>query len=255
MTHELFDMRGRHVLVTGGGTGLGQRFATTLARAGATVTLAARRIDRLEETARAIRAHGGTAFCVPMDVASSASVAQAFGAIAATGPLDVLVNNAGVAADKLLLDVSEDEWDEVHAANLRGAWLVAREAARAMIAAGRGGAIVNIASILGSAVQKATGPYSAAKAGLLQLTRSMALEWAKHGIRVNAIAPGYYRTDMAADFLDSDAGQQLLRRIPQRRLGEPPELDGAILLLASPASSYITGSVLTVDGGLSLAVV
>lgn len=255
MLPDLFDMRGRHVLITGGGTGLGQRFAGTLARAGAAVTLAARRVDRLEETAGAIRAAGGTAHCVPMDVTSAASVTDAFAAIAAIGPLDVLVNNAGVAADKPLLDISEDEWDLVHGANLKGAWLVAREAARAMIAGGRGGAIVNIASILGSAVQKGTGPYSAAKAGLLHLTRAMALEWARHGIRVNAIAPGYYRTDMAAGFLDSAAGQQLLKRIPQRRLGEPPELDGAILLLASGASSYMTGSVLTVDGGLSLAVV
>jgi NAD(P)-dependent dehydrogenase (short-subunit alcohol dehydrogenase family) len=167
----------------------------------------------------------------------------------------VLVNNAGVAADKSLLETSEDEWDLLMDANLKGAWLVARAAAGTMIANDTGGTIVNIASILGSAVQKRTGPYAAAKAGLLHLTRAMALEWARHGIRVNAIAPGYYRTDMAADFLDSAAGQQLRKRIPQRRLGNPEELDGAILLLASGASSYMTGSVITVDGGLSLAIV
>jgi NAD(P)-dependent dehydrogenase (short-subunit alcohol dehydrogenase family) len=252
---SLFDMSGRRVLVTGGGTGLGQRFAHTLAAAGATVILAARRADKLEQTSASIRAAGGNAHCVTMDVASAASVAQGFAAIAATGPLDVLVNNAGAAADKSLLETSEEEWDQLMDANLKGAWLVARAAARTMIANDTGGTIVNIASILGSAVQKRTGPYSAAKAGLLHLTRAMALEWARHGIRVNAIAPGYYRTDMAADFLDSAAGQQLQKRIPQRRLGNPEELDGAILLLASGASSYMTGSVITVDGGLSLAVV
>ena len=255
MPQSVFDMSGRRVLITGGGTGLGQRFAHTLATAGASVILAARRADRLEHTARAIRDAGGNAHCVTMDVASAASVAQAFEAIAAIGPLDVLVNNAGTAADKSLLDIGEQEWDLVMDANLKGAWLVGRAAARTMIASATGGSIVNIASVLGSAVQKHTGPYSAAKAGLLHLTRAMALEWARHGIRVNAIAPGYYRTDMAADFLDSPAGQQLRKRIPQRRLGNPEELDGAILLLASGASSYMTGSVLTVDGGLSLAVV
>lgn len=255
MPQSVFDMSGRRVLITGGGSGLGQRFAHTLAAAGATVILAARRADRLEQTASSIRAAGGNAHCVTMDIASAASVAQGFAAIAATGPLDVLVNNAGAAADKSLLETSEDEWDLLMDANLKGAWLVARAAAGTMIANDTGGTIVNIASILGSAVQQRTGPYSAAKAGLLHLTRAMALEWARHGIRVNAIAPGYYRTDMAADFLDSAAGQQLRKRIPQRRLGNPEELDGAILLLASGASSYMTGSVITVDGGLSLAIV
>ena len=255
MPQSVFDMSGRRVLITGGGSGLGQRFAHTLAAAGATVILAARRADRLEQTAASIRAAGGSAHCLTMDVASAASVAQGFAAIVATGPLDVLVNNAGAAADKSLLETSEDEWDLLMDANLKGAWLVARAAAATMIANDSGGTIVNIASVLGSAVQKHTGPYAAAKAGLLHLTRAMALEWARHGIRVNAIAPGYYRTDMAADFLDSAAGQQLRKRIPQRRLGNPEELDGAILLLASGASSYMTGSVITVDGGLSLAIV
>jgi NAD(P)-dependent dehydrogenase (short-subunit alcohol dehydrogenase family) len=252
---SLFDMRGRRVLITGGGTGLGQRFAHTLAAAGASVILAARRADKLEQTASSIRAAGGDAHCLTMDVTSAASIAQGFATIAASGPLDVLVNNAGAAADKSLLDIGEAEWDVVMDANLKGAWLAARAAAAAMIANGTGGAIVNIASILGCAVQKGTGPYSAAKAGLLHLTRTMALEWARHGIRVNAIAPGYYRTEMAADFLDSPAGQRLRDRVPQRRLGNPEELDGAILLLASSASSYMTGSVITVDGGLSLAIV
>jgi len=255
MSNKLFDMSGRRVLITGGGSGLGQRFAHTLAAAGASVVLSARRVEKLEETARSIRACGGAAECVPMDVSCCDSVAAAFATIATSGTLDVLVNNAGVAADKMLLDISETDWDTVMDANLKGAWLVARASAALMIAHGQGGSIINIASVLGSAVQQGTNPYSASKAGLLQLSRGMALEWARHQIRVNAIAPGYYSTDMAADFLGSDAGQRMIKRIPQRRLGNPEELDGVILLLASQASSYMTGSVITVDGGLSMAVV
>ena len=137
----------------------------------------------------------------------------------------------------------------------RGAWLCARAAATLMIAQASGGSIVNIASVLGGAVQKATGPYAASKAGLIQLTRVMALEWARHGIRVNAIAPGYYMSEMAADFLHSESGQRMVKRIPLRRLGNPHELGGALLLLASDASAYMTGSVITVDGGLSLPVI
>ncbi|MBK6289494.1 MAG: SDR family oxidoreductase [Gammaproteobacteria bacterium] len=253
MPLSLFDMSARHVMITGGGTGLGRQFALTLSAAGAHLTLAARRIDNLEATAAEIRATGGSADCVALDVSDAASVTRTFATLRA--PLDVLINNAGAAADRMLLEITEDEWDRVMDANLKGAWLVARAAAQQMIAGGRGGSIINIASILGSAVQKATAPYSAAKAGLIQLTRSMALEWARHGIRVNALAPGYYHTDMASDYLESETGARMIKRIPQRRLGEPGELAGAILLLASAASSYMTGSVLTVDGGLSLAVI
>jgi NAD(P)-dependent dehydrogenase (short-subunit alcohol dehydrogenase family) len=186
-------------------------------------------------------------------VSESASVAAAFAAL--TAPADILVNNAGFAADAMLLDLPEDDWDAVFDANLKGAWLVARAASRVMIAAGLKGSIINIASVLGSAVQKGTAPYAAAKAGLIHLTRGMALEWARHGVRVNAIAPGYYYTDMAAGYLDSDSGRAMVKRIPQRRLGDPAELGGALLLLASEASAYMTGSVVTVDGGLSLAVI
>jgi len=250
---HLFSLDGRHALVTGGGTGLGRAFAHALAGAGARLTLCGRRIEPLEATAAELRAQGARVDCLPMDVADAASVERVFAALAQ--PLDVLVNNAGAAADRLLLETDEADWDRVHDANLKGAWLVARAAARSIIARSSPGSIVNIASVLGSAVQKGTGPYAAAKAGLLHLTRAMALEWARHDIRVNAIAPGYYRTDMAADFLDSEAGLRLQKRIPQRRLGAPEELAGALLLLASPASSYMTGSVITVDGGLSLATV
>jgi NAD(P)-dependent dehydrogenase (short-subunit alcohol dehydrogenase family) len=190
-----------------------------------------------------------------MDVANAESVTEAFRRCADIGPVDVLINNAGVAAEPSLLDLSEQEWDQVIDINLKGAWLVARAGAQQMIDHGRGGAIVNIASVLGSCVQKGTGAYAAAKSGLIHLTRAMALEWAKYSVRVNAIAPGYYHTDMAAGYLDSESGQRLLKRIPQRRLGNPKELDGAILMLSSSASAYMTGSIVTVDGGLSLSVI
>jgi NAD(P)-dependent dehydrogenase (short-subunit alcohol dehydrogenase family) len=250
---ELFDLRGKHAFVTGGGSGLGRAFALQLSSAGAMVTLAGRRMQPLEETATAIHALGGTAHALRLDVSDSASVTAAFAALQA--PVDIVVNNAGFAADNMLLALSEEDWDTVFDANLKGAWLVAREAARLMIAQETKGSVINIASVLGSAVQKGTAPYAAAKAGLIHLTRSMALEWARYGIRVNAIAPGYYYTDMAAGYLDSDSGRAMVKRIPQRRLGDPAELGGALLLLASDASAYMTGSVVTVDGGLSLAVI
>ena len=250
---ELFDLRGKHAFVTGGGSGLGRAFALQLSSAGAMVTLAGRRMQPLEETATAIHALGGTAHALRLDVSDSASVTAAFAALQAR--VDIVVNNAGFAADNMLLALSEGDWDAVFDANLKGAWLVAREAARLMIAQETKGSVINIASVLGSAVQKGTAPYAAAKAGLIHLTRSMALEWARYGIRVNAIAPGYYYTDMAAGYLDSDSGRAMVKRIPQRRLGDPAELGGALLLLASDASAYMTGSVVTVDGGLSLAVI
>lgn len=250
---DLFDLHGKHALVTGGGTGLGRAFALQLSSAGARVTLAGRRMQPLEETAAAIHARGGAASALRLDVSDAASVTAAFAALQA--PVDIVVNNAGFAADNMLLALSEEDWDAVFDANVKGSWLVAREAARLMIAQGIKGSVINIASVLGTAVQKGTAPYSAAKAGLIHLTRSMALEWARYGIRVNAIAPGYYYTDMAAEYLDSDSGRAMVKRIPQRRLGDPADLGGALLLLASDASAYMTGSVVTVDGGLSLAVI
>lgn len=252
---KLFDMSGETVMVTGGGTGLGRQFATVLAQAGARVILCARRVEKLEQAVEDIREQGGEAHCIAMDIASSDSVTEAFEHCREIAPVTVLVNNAGTATDKMLLDLSEAEWGQVADVNLKGAWLVARAAAQQMIGQGGGGSIINIASVLGSSVQQGTGPYAASKSGLLHLTRVMALEWARHRIRVNAIAPGYYRTEMAEDYLDSEAGQRLVKRIPQRRLGNPEEMDGAMLMLASAASAYMTGSVVTVDGGLSLSVI
>ena len=248
----LFDLSGKTALVTGAGTGLGRRFAEVLAQAGATVVLAARRREPLESAADTIRAAGGVAHCVPLDVSSAQSVQSAFDALEQVGPLDVLVNNAGIAGVGALLDLPEDDWDTVLNVNLKGAWLAARAAARAMIKRATQGSIINVASVLGSAVQKGTGNYPATKAALLHLTRSMALEWAKYGIRVNALAPGYFLSELSAGFLATEAGKAMVKRMPMRRLGEPAELDGALLLLASAASSYMTGSVITIDGGLSM---
>jgi len=249
---KLFDLSGKLALVTGAGSGLGKRFALTLARAGATLALAARRREPLEATASAIHAAGGAAHCVPLDVAAADSVESAFQALEPLGVVDIVVNNAGVAGVGSLLDTTEDTWNAVLEVNLKGPWLVARAAARRMISHSRRGSIINVASVLGSAVQKGTANYPASKAALLHLTRSMALEWARYGIRVNALAPGYFMTELSGGFLDSEAGRAMLKRMPFRRLGEPVELDGALLLLASDASSYMTGSVIAVDGGLSV---
>ncbi|AWK89939.1 glucose 1-dehydrogenase [Azospirillum thermophilum] len=249
-------LAGRSALVTGASSGLGRHFAQVLAAAGARVALAARRREALEETRAAVEAAGGSAVVLAMDVTDPASVARAVAEAAeALGGIDVLVNNAGVTATTPFLDLEEEEWDRVIATNLTGCARVAREVARHMRdgaadGTGRtGGSIVNIASILGLRVAGQVAPYAASKAGLVQLTRAMALELARHGIRVNALCPGYLETELNRDFFATDAGRALVRRIPQRRLGRLEELDGPLLLLCSDAGSYMTGSVIAVDGG------
>jgi NAD(P)-dependent dehydrogenase (short-subunit alcohol dehydrogenase family) len=248
-------MSGETALITGGGTGLGRRFAEVLGEAGATVILSGRRLEKLEESAQSVRDHGGAAHCVCMDVSDPASVVIGIEACNAISPITVLVNNAGTTSAAALLDLDESDWDLVIDTNLKGAWLVASEVVRGMSSRTCGGAIVNIASVLGTSVQKGTGGYCPSKAGLLHLTRQMALEWARYQVRVNSIAPGYYFTDIAASYLESDSGKALLQRIPARRLGEPQEMDAALLMLCSSASSYMTGSTITIDGGLSLSIV
>lgn len=255
MTDKWFDMSNDTVLITGGGTGLGRRFAEVLAGVGATVILGGRRLEKLEESAQSVKDLGGTAYCVRMDVSNPESVATGIEACNAISPVTVLVNNAGTTSAAALLELNESGWDTVVDTNLKGAWLVAREVVCTLSSIGQGGSIVNIASVLGTSVQKGTGGYCSSKAGLLHLTRQMALEWARYQVRVNAIAPGYYYTDIAASYLKSDAGKSLLRHIPARRLGEPHEMDAALLMLCSQASSYMTGSVVTIDGGLSLSIV
>lgn len=237
------DLTGRRALVTGASSGLGLHFAEVLHRAGAEVVLAARSRDKLDRHCTRL---GERVSAVTLDVRDSASVKRA---IADAGPLDILVNNAGVTVTRPALDQSEDDWDEVVGTNLKGAFLVATETARAMREVRRAGAIINIASILGLRQAGQVTSYAVAKAGLIQLTRQLALELARFDIRVNALAPGYLETDINRDFFQSDAGQALIKRIPQRRLGRLADLDGPLLLLASDASAFMTGSVIAVDGG------
>lgn len=244
------DLTGRTALVTGASSGLGRHFAGVLAKAGARVALAARRTEALAETRSAIEAAGGSAVVVAMDVTDPASVAAAVGeAWGALGRIDILVNNAGVTATRPFLDMGEEEWDRVIDTNLTGCARVARAVAQRMRDDKLGGAIVNIASILGMRVAGQVSSYIAAKGGLVHLTKAMALELARHNIRVNALCPGYVETELNADFFASDAGKALIKRIPQRRLGRLSDLDGPLLLLASDAGAYMTGSVLAVDGG------
>jgi NAD(P)-dependent dehydrogenase (short-subunit alcohol dehydrogenase family) len=244
------DLTGRAALVTGASSGLGRYFAGALARAGAAVAVGARRTDSLQQVRDKIVGTGGSAMAVAMDVTSSASVAQAITKVRTElGSLDILVNNAGITDTKPLLDVGELDWDRVVDTNLKGAFLVAQAAARVMKEQKSGGVIVNIASILGMRVAGQVAAYVASKAGILHLTKAMALELARYRIRVNALCPGYIETDLNREFFASDAGQALVKRIPQRRLGQQTELEGPLLLLCSDAGSYMTGAVLAVDGG------
>lgn len=249
MTMEL-TLTGQSALVTGANGSLGRHFALALAKAGASVAITARRADSLAPVQASLATLGVHATSTALDVTDPASVHRAFDAAsAALGPLTIVVNNAGIAITKPLLDHTEDDWRQVIDVNLNGAWRVAQTAARHMVAHKRGGSIVNVASILGVRVAAQVPSYAASKAALIQLTKAMALELARHRIRVNALAPGYVETGLNREFFASDAGQALIKRIPQRRIGTPGELDGALLLLASDAGSYITGSVLAVDGG------
>ncbi len=251
---DRFALTGRTALVTGASSGLGHHFARTLAGAGAAVAVAARRRDRLDELVTTIDAAGGRAVAVEMDVTDAASIRDGHATAAdALGPIDVVVNNAGMSIVKASLELDETEWDAVVATDLRGAWLVAQTAARALVATKRPGRIVNVGSITGLRTIGQIAPYAAAKAGLLHLTRVLAMEWARYGIQVNAIAPGYVETELNRDFWASAAGRRLIERIPQRRLGRPEDLDGALLLLASDAGAFMTGSVLVVDGGHAVA--
>jgi NAD(P)-dependent dehydrogenase (short-subunit alcohol dehydrogenase family) len=248
-----FDLSGKAAIVTGAGSGIGRHLALTLARAGAKVAILGRRLEPLTSLVGEIEAFDGRAISIKADVRDSASVRQAIAAAETElGAIGILVNNAGTAVGKPMLEQSEEDWDSVVDTNLKGAWLVAQETARHMVRLGHGGSIVNIASILGlKAVSQVPG-YAASKAGLIHLTRSMALELASEKIRVNAICPGYFPSEMTKDFLASLHGAKRVREIPQRRVGDLADLEGPLLLLASDAGAYMTGSILVVDGGLSL---
>ncbi len=245
-----FDLTGRVAMVTGSSGGLGRHFALTLAEAGATVAVAARRDDRVAQVASEISAAGGTAVPVALDVTNRESIADAFETVERqAGPVTVLVNNAGVAQRDMALDVSQAHWDAVIGTNLSGVWAVAQEAAQRMVKAEIGGSIVNIASLLSKRVSKGIMPYAVSKAGVAHMTRSLAVEWAPHGIRVNAIAPGYFETDLNREYLRSELAQPMIGRIPFQRTGELEELSGPLLLLCSDAGSYVSGTVISVDGG------
>ena len=243
-----FRLDGRVVLVTGASSGLGQHFARLLASVGACVAVAARRADKLQGVVDDIAAAGGEARAFTLDVTDAASVRACLDAVGAWGVPDVAINNAGVTVTRPLLEQTEEDFDQVLDTNLKGCWLVATEAARRMVAAGKGGAIVNVASILGERVAGGVAPYAISKAGVVQATKAMALELARHRIRVNALLPGYVVTDLNRDFLTSEAGDKLRSRIPSRRFGEMTDLDGPLLLLASDAGAAMSGATVAVDG-------
>ena len=244
-----FSLAGKLVLVTGASSGLGTHFAQLLAGCGARVAVAARRADKLQSVVDAIAQAGDEARAFALDVSDAGSVTACFDAVSAWGVPDVVVNNAGVTVTRALLEQTEADFDSVVDTNLKGNWLVATEAARRLVAAKKGGAIVNVASILGERVGGGVAPYAISKAGVIQATKVMALELARHGIRVNALLPGYVITDLNRDFLTSELGDKLRQRIPSRRFSELSDLDGPLLLLASDAGAAMSGATVAVDGG------
>ena len=251
---SLFTLKGKTALITGASSGLGLEFASALAEAGANVAIVARRTDRLNTAKNQLKKLGFNVCALPMDVADRNSVDETVELIEESfAPVDILVNNAGVAEPQSFLEMSEQAWAEVIETNLSGVWRVSQSVARKMAQRDTGGAIINIASILGMRTQRTQTNYASAKAGVIQLTKTMAHELGREGIRVNAIAPGYFVTEMNREFFNSEAGKKYVHELFPRRTGELSELAGALLLLAGDAGSYITGVTLPVDGGTILA--
>ncbi|MBA6413723.1 glucose 1-dehydrogenase [Parahaliea sp. F7430] len=244
-----FSLTGRIALVTGASSGIGYTVAKGLAEAGASVVVAARRVERLESLVREIEDKGGKALAVTMDVTDKASIEAAFNqAEVALGTVDVIINNAGVADPKHFLKIDDDSLDFVMDTNFKGVWHVAQEASRRLLAAQLPGSIINIASVLGLAAHPGQTSYCSSKAAVIQLTKSLSLDLVRHNIRVNAIAPGWFKTEINSDYFDSPAGQAYIEQMPAQRLGQLEELLGPIILLASEAGSFVNGTVLPVDG-------
>ncbi len=246
---KIFSLKGKKAFVSGASRGLGQEMALTLAEAGADVAVAARSATALEKTAEAIRQRGGKALVCPMDLADLDAVEQAVHhTVEQFGRIDILINNAGITGESPVLEMSAENWDQVMAVNLRGHVFCSKAAGKYMIE-NQQGKIINVASIAALIGMSYYSPYCASKAGLIQFTRALALEWARHNIQVNALCPGYFTTDLNRDFLKTTKAQKIIDRIPLRRAAQPKEIRGATLLLASDASSFVTGSVIVIDGG------
>ena len=252
------NLAGKTALVTGASSGLGARFARILAAQGATVVVAARRLDRLQALVDELAAQGGRAHAVAMDVTDPESIAAGVAqAEREGGPIDILVNNSGVSTTQRLLDVTPEDYDFVLDTNLRGAFFVAQAVGRRMVERARSeperqARIINIASMAGLKVLSMIGTYSISKAGVVHMTRAMALEWARFNINVNAICPGYISTELNESHWDTEAGRKLIGMTPRRRLGMPEDLDGLVLLLASDQSRFINGAVIGADDGFGL---
>lgn len=247
---DMFSLKGSVALVTGASSGLGVQFARALSDNGAAVALVARRADRLKSLQNEIEGKGGRAVAIEADVTDHAAIVRAFDAAEkAFGTVTILVNNAGIAHGGRAVEMPPEEWRKVLSTNLDAVFFWAQEAARRLLAAKKQGAIVNIASVLGLAVSKGAVAYAAAKAGVVQVTKALAVELAFKGVRVNAIAPGWFITEMNDEYLTGEAGTAIKREIPMGRFGNPGDLDGALLLLVSDAGSYITGATVVVDGG------
>ncbi|NMM36077.1 MAG: SDR family oxidoreductase [Glaciimonas sp.] len=251
------NFEGKIALITGASSGLGARFAKVMAKAGAQVVLASRRIDRLKELRAEIEAEGGAAHVVCLDVTDYASIKSAIAhAETEAGPIDILVNNSGVSTTQNLLDVTPEDYAYVMDTNQRGAFFVAQETAKRMIARAKGDPnkqhrIINIASVAGLRILPKIGIYCMSKAAVVHMTKSMAVEWGRYGINVNAICPGYITTEINAEYFASEEGRKLINMLPRRRVGLPEDLDGLLLLLAGDESRFINGTIITADDGMS----
>lgn len=254
---DMFGLSGKVAMVAGASSGIGAQFARALARAGATVVLGARRVERIEALASEIAEETGQkTFAVALDVTDRDSVMAAFDAAEKEcGTVTVLCNNAGLAEPKWAIDATEEDWHRTIDTNLKGMWTVAQIAAQRMRDAGVGGSIINTASILGLGVAPTQSIYSVSKGAVVHMTKALGIEWQRFGVRVNAICPGYFITEINDKFLDTDYGQQMLRNTPARRAGRLEELEAPMLMLASDAASFVTSAIIPVDGAHSVALV